>query len=87
MLQVAVLVLLLIPEHCLAPWPVGRGLVQERVSVIVRLPDPQVLEHADRRDSLHADHPPCTETVSLHYCSVLRALKQSVFTIVAYCVH
>ena len=87
MLQVAVLFLLLIPEHRLAPLPDGRGLVQERVSVMVRLPDPQVLEHAERPDSLHADHPPCTETVNLHYCSVLRALKQSIFTIVAYCVH
>ena len=60
MLHEAVLVLLLSPEHCLAPWPDGRGLVQVRVSVTVWLPVPQVLEHAERLGTVHADHPPCT---------------------------
>ena len=62
MLQSTVLVLLLSPEHGLAPMPDGVGLVQVRVSVMVWLPVPHVLEHSVRPDSTHCDHPPCTDT-------------------------
>ena len=62
MLQAAVLVLLLSPEHGLAPGPEGGGLVQVRVSVMVCLPVPHDLEHSVRPDSAHSDHPPCTDT-------------------------
>ena len=61
-LQLAVLVLVLSPEHPLAPRPDGVGLVQLRVSVMVWLPVPHVLEHSVRPDSAHSDHPPCTDT-------------------------
>ena len=61
MLQSTVLVLLLSPEHGLAPMPEGGGLVQVRISVMVRLPVPHVLEHSMRPDSAHSDHPPSTE--------------------------
>ena len=62
MLQSAVLVLLLSPEHSLAPGPEGGGLVQLRVSVMVWLPVPHDLEHSVRPDSAHSDHPPSTDT-------------------------
>ena len=53
------MVLLLAPEQALAPIPEGRGLVQVRVSVTVRLPVPHDLEHEVRVDSANAVHPPC----------------------------
>ena len=61
-LQLTILVLLLTPEHDLAPLPEGRGLVHERVSLTLWQPDPQVLEHVELSDSPHCDHPPCTVT-------------------------
>ena len=61
MLQSAVLVLLLSPEHGLAPRPDGGGLEQLRVSVMVWLPVPHDLEHSVRPDSAHSDHPPSTD--------------------------
>ena len=61
-LQSAVTLLLLSPEHGLAPRPDGGGLVHVWVSVMVRLPAPQVVEHSVRPDSAHCDQPPCTET-------------------------
>ena len=66
------------PAQCLAPLPLGVGLVQERVFLMVRLPDPQVLEHAERQDSLHTVQPPCTETVNLHYCSCEETARQQI---------
>ena len=59
MLQEAVLVLLLTPEHGLPSLPKGRGLVQLRVRVTVWVPVPHDLEH-EETVLLHADHPPCT---------------------------
>ena len=72
MLQSAVLVLLLSPEHCLAPGPEGGGLVQVRVSVMVWLPVPHVLEHSVRPDSTHSDHPPSTDTERVTAVSHIR---------------
>ena len=71
-LQSAILVLLLSPEHGLAPGPEGGGLVQLRVSVMVWLPVPHVLEHSVRPDSAHSDHPPSTDTETVTAVSQIR---------------
>ena len=56
-------VLVLLPEHPLAPGPEGGGLLQVRVSTICCLPVPHVLEHEWRLNTVQLDHPPCTATV------------------------
>ena len=60
--HVAVLVLLLSPEHGLFPMPEGAVLVPVQVSVMVWLPVPHVLEYSVRPDSAYCDHPRCTDT-------------------------